>query len=138
MTATRVSIIPNLGRHNAVTGAAMNSTTRKTVIIGFALARRFHVLRRLHVKSRVSVDVAEVVMDLFNAGDVLSRHDCRLAYMIVEDNPVEMNNSVPDSGLKPGRAPIRCTNRSCDAVTNMIVVCGWVGNFVRHACYRLQ
>src|SRR6478736_5461295 len=94
--------------------------------LDFTLARCFHVLGRLHVEARVSVNVTEVVMDLFNAGDVLSCDNCRLAYMIVEYNSVKMNNSVPDGGLKPGRTPIRCANRSCDTIANMIVVCSWI------------
>ena len=77
-------------------------------------------------------------MDLFRAGYIFGRDDCCVAYVIVEDDSVEVNDPVPNGNLKSGRAPICRMNRPHNTIANVIVVRSWVRNVARHAGHGLQ
>ena len=72
-------------------------------------------------------------MHLLDAGRILDCDDRRPSRGLIDNEAVQMHDSVPDRDLEADRPPISRIDRSCDAVADMVIVRGRIGNFAGQA-----
>src|SRR6516164_2335522 len=79
-----------------------------------------------------------MIVDLFRAFDVLGGHDSGLSRALVGDDPAQVNDAVAHDHVQAERAPILLFQGGKDAVADMVVVGGRIGNLAGKTCDSLQ
>src|ERR1700727_1364988 len=79
-----------------------------------------------------------MVVDLGHSRNALRRDDSGLPRAFVGNDAAQMNDSVTHDDAEAEWTPVLLLNRIDDAVANVVVVGGRIGNLAGEACDRLQ
>jgi len=92
------------------------------------------VFRRIQVHAGHGVDPAQVVVHFLDALNVLRRDDGGRPRALLGNDAAQVSNAVLDDDAKPEWAPVLLLHGDDDAIADVIVIGGRVGNFPGQAC----
>src|ERR1700682_3379868 len=79
-----------------------------------------------------------MIMNLLHSGDILCSDNGSLARALLGNNAAKMDDAVAHDDAQAKRAPVLFLKSVDDAVANVVVVGGRIGDLAGEARYRLQ
>ena len=79
-----------------------------------------------------------MVVNLLHSSDILRRNNGGLPSTLLSDDPAQMNEPIPHDDTQPERAPVVLLEGIDDAVADVVIVGGGIGDLAGKACHSLE